>query len=537
VTYGSFSCDYKPNKEEKWRTRLTAGGDRINFPGDCGTPTADMTLFKILLNSTISTKGARMMTIDLANFYLNTPMPRHEFMRLKLADIPEEIIKQYNLRAIATEDGFVYCEICKGMYGLPQSGIIAQELLEERLAKVGYRQSKIIPGLWTHDKRAITFCLIVDDFAIKYTQKEDFEHLLSVLKKDYTATEDWDATKYLGLTIKWDHNNRKVHLWMPGYIEKALIRFEHKKPEKKQDSPHPHAIPAYGQKIQYAADEDDSPKLGKEETKFIQQVAGTLLYYARAVDSTILVALSAIATEQAAPTAKTMAKTKQLLDYVATQEEAIITFNASDMILSAHSDAGYCNEKKARSRAGGHFTLSNNDPVPPNNGAILTNATIIKNVMSSAAEAELGALHINAKEAVYLRQLLLELGHPQPPTPIQMDNTTAEGVINNTIQPKRTKAMDMRFHWLRDREARSQFRIFWRPGGANLADYWTKHHPPAHHSKMRSEFLTRTEEIAEQQRASKNAINSTPKLQGCVKLPGNRSLQTSLGQSENGGRI
>ena len=158
--------------------------------------------------------------------------------------------------------------------------------------------------------------------------------------------------------------------------------------------------------------------------------------------------------------------------------------------------------------------------------------------MSSAAEAELGALYINAKEAVYLRQLLLELGHPQPPTPIQTDNTTAEGVINNTIQPKRTKAMDMRFHWLRDRETISQFRIFWRPGGANLADYWTKHHPPAHHSKMRSEFLTRTEEIlAEQQRASKNAINSTTKLQGCVKLPGNRSLQTSLGQSENGGRI
>ena len=63
--------------------------------------------------------------------------------------------------------------------------------------------------------------------------------------------------------------------------------------------------------------------------------------------------------------------------------------------------------------------------------------------MSSAAEAELGALFINAKEAVYLRQILTEMGHPQPKTPIQTDNTTAEGVINNIIQPKRTKAMDM----------------------------------------------------------------------------------------------
>ncbi len=91
--------------------------------------------------------------------------------------------------------------------------------------------------------------------------------------------------------------------------------------------------------------------------------------------------------------------------------------------------------------------MSNNEPYPPNNGAILTNASIIKNVMSSAAEAELGALYLNAKEATYLRQMLIKMGHPKPPTPIQTDNTTAEGVINNKIQPKHTKAMDMRFHW------------------------------------------------------------------------------------------
>ena len=98
--------------------------------------------------------------------------------------------------------------------------------------------------------------------------------------------------------------------------------------------------------------------------------------------------------------------------------------------------------------------------------------------MSSAAEAELGALFLNAKEAVYLRQILTELGHPQPRTPIQTDNSTAESVINNKIQPKRTKAMDMRFHWLRDCEAQGQFRIYWRLGKTNLADYFTKHHTP-----------------------------------------------------------
>ena len=92
-------------------------------------------------------------------------------MRIKITDIPEEIIEHYKLREIVTEDGYIYCEIQKGMYGLPQAGIIAQELLEERLAKVGYHQSKIFPGLWTHKTRNTCFTLVVDDFAIKYTKR------------------------------------------------------------------------------------------------------------------------------------------------------------------------------------------------------------------------------------------------------------------------------------------------------------------------------------------------------------------------------
>jgi hypothetical protein len=110
--------------------------------------------------------------------------------------------------------------------------------------------------------------------------------------------------------------------------------------------------------------------------------------------------------------------------------------------------------------------------------------------MSSAAEAELGALLINAKTAVPMRKTLEELGHPQPPTPVQTDNSTAYGVINNKIQPKATKAMDMRFYWLKDRESVDQFRYHWSPGKDNLADYWTKHHPALHHQYMRGLVLS-----------------------------------------------
>ncbi len=171
--------------------RLTAGGDRINYPKDVGTPTADMTLVKILLNSIISTKGAKCVMLDVKDFYLNTRMKQYKYMHLKLSKIPKKILIEYKLREIATSDGYVYCKIRKGMYGLPQVGIIiAQELLQERLAKVGYHQSKIVPGLWTHETRNICFTLVVDNFTIKYTKMEDAKHLIDALQKDYTITVD-----------------------------------------------------------------------------------------------------------------------------------------------------------------------------------------------------------------------------------------------------------------------------------------------------------------------------------------------------------
>jgi hypothetical protein len=131
LTYGSFRCNLKPNKTETHCTRLTTGGDRVNYSGNTSTPSADMTLFKILLNSIISTKGARFVTVDIKDFYLCRPMKRFEYMRLKITDIPEEIIREYGLQALATSDGYVYCEIQKRVYGLPQAGIVAQELLKE----------------------------------------------------------------------------------------------------------------------------------------------------------------------------------------------------------------------------------------------------------------------------------------------------------------------------------------------------------------------------------------------------------------------
>jgi hypothetical protein len=141
-----------------------------------------------------------------------------------------------------------------------------------------------------------------------------------------------------------------------------------------------------------------------------------------------------------------MRQTLQLLNYLAMQEDAVLSYHASNMVLAVHSNASYLSEPKACSRASGHFFLSSNTTVPPNNGAVLNIAHIIKNVTSLATEAELAGLYIMAREAVYIRIILEELGHKQLTTPLQTDNAMGDTVINGKIQPKRTKAIDMRFH-------------------------------------------------------------------------------------------
>ena len=147
VTYGKFVCTIRPEKKETHRMRFVVGGNRINYPGKVATPTAGMLVEKLLFNSVISTHSARFMTMDIANFYLMTPLKHPEYGKIKLIDIPEEIIVKYKLHDLANADGSVYIKANRGMYGLSQLGLIDNELLKKRLNKHGYQQSKLVPGL------------------------------------------------------------------------------------------------------------------------------------------------------------------------------------------------------------------------------------------------------------------------------------------------------------------------------------------------------------------------------------------------------
>jgi hypothetical protein len=145
-----------------------------------------------------------------------------------MSDLPEEIIVEYKLREIINDKGFVFVEVTKGMYGLPQAGLLANKLLEKCLNKNGYFQSKLVAGLWMHKTRQIQFTLVVDDFGVKYVGKEHAEHLLKTLEQHYKVTSDRTGARYIGINLLWDYAKCQVHLCMPNYAIKALHQFQHK---------------------------------------------------------------------------------------------------------------------------------------------------------------------------------------------------------------------------------------------------------------------------------------------------------------------
>ncbi len=155
--------------------------------------------------------------------------------------------------------------------------------------------------------------------------EENAQHLLDTVQKYYKCSCDWKGEQYCGLTIKWDYKGWKVHILMPGYVHMALTRSQHPPPTKRQDQPYPHVKPNYGAHTQYAQGEDVSPALDKAGKKFIQEVCGVFLFLARAVDGGLLPAFSSLSSQQANPTEKTMELCKNFLDFMATQEEAILT--------------------------------------------------------------------------------------------------------------------------------------------------------------------------------------------------------------------
>jgi hypothetical protein len=158
-------------------------------------------------------------------------------MKMLLSRFPEEILDKYNLKALAV-DGWVYIEIRKkGMYGLKQAGLLANQLMQTLLAPFGYYPAHHTPGIWLHKTRPIDFSLIVDNFAVKNVGKQHADHLRDALLQSYELTTDWEAKIYSGMYLKWDYKNRTCDISMPGYVSNVLSKFQHDAPKHPQHTP------------------------------------------------------------------------------------------------------------------------------------------------------------------------------------------------------------------------------------------------------------------------------------------------------------
>ena len=174
-------------------------------------------------------------------------------------------------------DGYVHCQINKGMYGLKQAAILAYKLLVKRLAKREYHLIPLTTGLFKHNTGATTFVLCVDDFGIKYNNEDDLQHLIDTLQEHYEISIDREGKNYCGLTFTWHYAQEYVNVAMPQYVIKALAKFNHPKTHRPQHAPHCWNKAVYGQRIQYIAPSSQSPKLNKKGQRRVQTIVGTFL--------------------------------------------------------------------------------------------------------------------------------------------------------------------------------------------------------------------------------------------------------------------
>ena len=381
------------------------GGNLLDYIGNLSTPTASVNTEKCFLGSVISTPKARSLIADIKHFYLNDHLPETEYLKLHISAIPDEIIAAYNLQTLQDEKGWCYIKLSKGMYGLKQAGIIANQELEQHMSAYGYRPVQFTPGLWEHENKETIFSLVVDEFLAQYSSEMDAENLLHALRQKYTITVNRKSKKYIGINLKWDYSKHTVELSMSEYVKNALHKFQHLLPCRPEHSPYVQNAPIYGRSIQYSDPEDSSDLLSPSNCNLIQQILGTFLYYGIALDNYLLVALNDISLEQYKATDNTSKKISKLLNYLATHPEAVIKYHASGLQLYVLSDSSYLSVSKSRSRAGGIHYLSDpptntQDPdnyTPLLHGIIYVVPKILCNIMSSAAEAELGALFLNGK--------------------------------------------------------------------------------------------------------------------------------------------
>jgi hypothetical protein len=189
-------------------------------------------------------EDANFSTIDLTDFYLGTDLPHPEYIRIPIRLIPKKVIEFYDLGKFITSNALL-CSVHKTHYGLPQAGALSQQRLFRHLQRHGYNPLPSSPSVFRNNDGTIRFTLVVDDFAVVWTNQKSMDHFLHTLTALYQVKVDWQGTKYLGMLISIDRQQRHVTLSMPGYIDKLLRKVC---PEgiKEANTPAHYTPPNYG---------------------------------------------------------------------------------------------------------------------------------------------------------------------------------------------------------------------------------------------------------------------------------------------------
>ena len=501
---GNIIVKIKPPTADKpevtCRVRLTADGSRSQFDGDRSSITAEIVAVKIFLNSVVSDDDTEMITADLQDAYLSEDLPpgESEYLSLLVSHFPLDCREEFGI-ANLSETTIIYYQILKGLYGMPQAGLLYQTGLIKHLSQYGYHMSLTTPCLFYHDTSAVKFLLWVDDFIIKYKRSDQasIDHLLNCLRQKYTITVDLTGSSYLGMTIERNRIEKWLKISAPGYIQQ-MAKELHLVKGKYVGSPIIYHSTKYSSDTQMEVI-DDTPKATLKHIKFLQKLVGKLLFYTLLVDPPIAVAVNRLASAQSQATEQTMLAATRLIQYCLHHPDATITYYASDMQLVCHSDASHDSEPKSRSRIAGVWFAGSgstntfegpNIPKPRFNGCIGFMSTKAPTVCAGAYESEYAGLWGNVSNLEPIRQTFEDLGHPQGPTRIIYDNTVSGDIANRSCKMKRSKMVAKQYHWIQERIAFGDYILEWRKGIYNLADFFTKAHPTKHFEAMLPYFVS-----------------------------------------------
>ena len=441
---------------------------------------ADGMTTKAWMNKIASEPHRLNFTADLKDMYVKTPNPHLTYIWMPSKHLSAANIARFHLAPFLHDDRLLL-RVDKCLFGIPEAGALSKTFLDVTcLHKGGYWEDPLVPGIYTHRTNGTQFLLVTDDMNVLCDDDAAKQHFLATLKvAKYDVTVDHKGAKWLGYTIHRFPD--RVELTVPGYVPKLLARFDHRN-VKPCSTPTIYFPPDYKAADAQRPTTDDSPPLNAAGILEAQQILGSALWYAQALESPILTACNDIGTEMADPRQSLNAKLDRLLGYLTLHPNSTLVYYKSDMVYHCSSDVSYLSVTKARSRAGGHGFFGMHNAPTFLNGPVAPFSKVLDVVVSSAAEGEYGAAYLCARDAVYMRAIAKAIGYPQlHPTILLCDNTTTVGLANDTVKIAKTKAVDMRFHWLRDRVRQGQFHVQWIAKERNVADFFTKALPSEAH--------------------------------------------------------